>query len=50
MTLDRVLAAERTVVSGVLRDFDLLHNLTKGGSIAYTILSANANLLGALAL
>lgn len=34
VTLDGVLAAEGAEVAGVLRDFDLLHLLTEGGTIA----------------
>ncbi|KAJ8564296.1 hypothetical protein ON010_g7051 [Phytophthora cinnamomi] len=34
VALDRVLAAENTVVLGVLRDFDLLHHLTERRAVA----------------
>ena len=33
VTLDGVLAAEGAGVAGVLRDFDLLHLLTEGGTV-----------------
>lgn len=39
VTLDGVLAAEGAGVTGVLRDFDLLHLLTEGGAITDVLVS-----------
>lgn len=39
VTLDGVLAAEGAGVTGVLRDFDLLHLLTEGGAITEVLVS-----------
>lgn len=49
-TLDGVLAAEGAVVLGVLRDFDLLHDLTERRTVTGTVLTTDANFLSALAL
>lgn len=46
----RVLAAESTVVLGMLGDFHLLDDLTEGSTVSGTILSANADLLGVVSL
>ena len=46
----RVLSAEGTVVLGVLGDFHLLDDLTEGSTISGSVLSANSDLLGVVAL
>jgi hypothetical protein len=46
-TLDRVLAAKDTTISGVLRDFDLFHKLTKRRTVTGSVLSDNADLFRA---
>ena len=46
----RVLSTECAVVSGMLGDLHLLDDLTKGGTISGSVLSANADLLGVVAL
>ena len=46
----RVLAAEGTVVLGVLGDLHLLDDLTEGSTISGSVLSANSDLLGVVAL
>ena len=48
--LHRVLAAELAEVLGVLADFHLLHDLTKGGAISRPVLADDARLLRALRL
>jgi hypothetical protein len=47
LALDRVLAAKDTSVRGVLRDLDLLHQLSQGGTVAGSVLSGDAYFLGA---
>ena len=44
------LSTEAAGVFAVLRDFHLLHGLSKGGTISCAILAHNANLLSALGL
>jgi len=47
-TLDRVLAAEDARVGRVLRDLHLLDGLTQRRTIAHTVLTGDASLLGPL--
>ena len=47
VTLDGVLAAEGAGVAGVLRDFDLLHLLTEGGTIAGVLVSCWSQIMEA---
>lgn len=47
VTLDGVLAAEGAGVAGVLRDFDLLHLLTEGGTIAGVLVSRCSQIMEA---
>lgn len=49
-TLHAVLAAEGAVVLGVLRDFDLLHDLTERRTVTRAVLATDTNFLSALAL
>jgi hypothetical protein len=50
LTLHRVLSAEVASVLGVLCDLNLLDLLTQSGTIAGTVLTGDADLLGALSL
>jgi len=50
VTLHAVLSAKRALVLGVLRDLDLLHNLTKRSTISSGVLSADSDFLGSLSL
>jgi hypothetical protein len=50
LTLDGVGAAKGAVVLRMLSNLNLLDNLTEGGTVAGTVLTNNADLLGALAL
>lgn len=47
LPLDVGLSAEGARVLAVLSDFDLLHELTEGSSVADSVLSGNSNLLRA---
>jgi hypothetical protein len=47
LALHRVLAAKDTSVRGVLRDLNLLHQLSQCGTVAGSILSGDAYFLGA---
>lgn len=49
-TLHAILAAEGAVVLGVLRDFDLLHDLTERRTVTRAVLATDTNFLSALAL
>jgi hypothetical protein len=46
--LDGILATERTMIGGVLRNFNLAKKLTKGGTVSGSVLSCDSDLLGAL--
>ena len=40
----------REEIRAVLADFDLLHDLTEGGTVSRSVLAANTDLLSSLAL
>lgn len=50
LTLDRVLSAEHAQVRGMLRDLDLLHDLSQRRSVPGRVLSADSDFLGSLSL